>query len=143
LREYAVILYEMRTRDCFGQLWGCYLKSWPNVGLLRTTLAAIHENLAELRAASDNIGANIRKASRTQSCFGQLWGYYSKSCPNSGLLRTALAQIYENLSELGATSDSFGANTREAVRTRGCFGQPWRKYTKSCPNSGLLRFQFS
>ncbi|MBT2704276.1 hypothetical protein J7E34_13300, partial [Chryseobacterium sp. ISL-80] len=45
----------------------------------------------------------------------------------------------EKLSELGATSDKFGASRRKAVRTRGNFGQVWRSQTKSCLNQGQLR----
>ncbi|WP_286182625.1 hypothetical protein [Bacillus sp. ISL-55] len=38
-------------------------------------------------------------------------------------LQTALNQISENLSEHGATSDSFEDNQRKPVRTWGYFGQ--------------------
>ncbi len=89
--------------------------------------------------ALDSFGTNIRKAVRTTACFGQLWAYCTKSCTNSGLLRTALGLMHEKLAELVAASDSFGATTRNAVRTTSYFGQLWGYYSKSWPNFGLLR----
>ncbi len=73
------------------------------------------ENLSELGATSDSFGALRRKAVRTQGYFRQLWCSQTKSCPNLELLQTALVTTDEKLSELEATSDSFGVHRQKAV----------------------------
>jgi hypothetical protein len=132
----------VRTWGNFGQLSWSQVKSCPNSGLLLTAFVVTGEKLSELGTTSDSFRRRRGKAVRTRGYFGQLSSLQGISCPNSGLLRTALVLAGEKLSKLGATSDNFGARRPKAVQTRGYFGQLLWSQGKSWPNSGLLRTAF-
>jgi hypothetical protein len=95
--------------------------------------------VSESGAYSDSFNSFLRFRVRIRGLFGQLWSFPGLSCPNQGLIRTALIHYWGFVSESGAYSDSFGPILGFRVRIRGLFGQLWSFLGVSCPNQGLIR----
>jgi hypothetical protein len=79
---------------------------------------------------------------RIRASFGQLWSIQGESCPNQGLIRTALVYSSVIVSESGPHSDSFDLFKGNRVRIRASFGQLLSIQGGSCPNQGLIRTAF-
>jgi hypothetical protein len=83
----------VRTQAYFGQLFIVCHESCPNLGLLRTAFLRLLLKLSELGPTSDSISTIATKVVRTWIYFGQLFTDCHESCPNPGILRTAV-QVY-------------------------------------------------
>jgi hypothetical protein len=115
--------FRVRIRGLFGQLWSFPGLSCPNQGLIRTALVLSWGFLSESGAYSDNFSSFLGFRVRIRGLFGQLWSFPGLSCPNQGLIRTALVLSWAFVSESGAYSDSIGPFLGFRVRIKGLFGQ--------------------
>jgi hypothetical protein len=131
--------FRVRIKGLFGQLWSFLGVSCPNQGLIRTTLVHSWAFVSESGAYSDSFGPFLGFRVRIKGLFGQLWSFPGLSCPNKGLIRTALVLSWAFVSESRAYSDSFDPLLGFRVRIRGLFGQLWSFPGLSCPNQGLIR----
>ncbi|KON86827.1 hypothetical protein AF332_08435 [Sporosarcina globispora] len=59
--------------------------------------------------------------------------------PNSGLIRTGIAEIRKNQPESGSHLDRNSRHPQESVRIQASFGQDQRKSGRISPNPGLIR----
>ncbi|WP_079509993.1 hypothetical protein [Mesobacillus jeotgali] len=90
------------------------------------------EKLSEVSPTLDRFEGKGRKAVRSKSNFGQVWGQREKSCQKQVQLWTGLEAKEEKLSEVSPTLDRFGGKGRKAVRSKVKFGQVWWQREKSC-----------
>jgi hypothetical protein len=133
----------VRIRASFGQLFEFSTYSCPNQGLIRTPFWVFHLFLSESGAHSDNFLGFPPIPVRIRASFGHLFGFFSYSCPNQGLIRTPFWVFHLFLSESGLNSDTVQGFLPIPVQIRGssghCLGFLILK-TKKTPNQWLRVF---
>jgi hypothetical protein len=131
--------FRVRIKGLFGQLWAFFGLSCPNQGLIRTAFGLFWAFVSESGTYSDSFDPFLGFCVRIRGLFGQLYSILGVSCPNQGLIQTALIHSWDFLSESRAYSDSFDPFFGFCVRIRGLFGQLYSILGVSCPNQGLIR----
>jgi hypothetical protein len=97
----------VRIRASFGHLFEFSTYSCPNQGLIRTPFWVFHLFLSESGPHSDTFLGFPPIPVRIRAPFGHLFGFFSYSCPNQGLIRTPFWVFHLFLSESGLNSDTF------------------------------------
>ncbi|MBB5174748.1 phosphatidylserine decarboxylase [Texcoconibacillus texcoconensis] len=138
----AFSLLSVRSQSFFGQFFGFLAAFCPKSTLFRTVYRLSRCFLSEVNPFSDSFLASSLLSVRSQSTFGQFFGFLFDFCPKSPLFRTVYRLSRCFLSEVNPFSDSFLAFSLFSVRSQSFFGQFFGFLAAFCPKSPLFRTVF-